>query len=150
MYEEGVTVSPDLDLSLGAMSAPILDMHIHETRHVSVRMYRATHHRCCLQGNRLDVPSPPGPKVPSIRPHGAPFADNSWRHGLGQQGAPLRTGGACLAKCGDWAWFKSAMGLRGWRGRRQLGNAAGYARPALTRPTSPTISQQKPLGAPPS
>ena len=39
-----------------------------------------------------------------------------WRAERG--GADLRMGGACIAKCGDWAWFKSVLGMRGWMGRR--------------------------------
>ena len=34
-------------------------------------------------------------------------------------GKPLRVGGACIAKCGDWQWFKAVLGLRGWRGEGQ-------------------------------
>ena len=33
-------------------------------------------------------------------------------------GKELRVGAACIAKCGDWAWHKSVLGMRGWRGDR--------------------------------
>ena len=29
---------------------------------------------------------------------------------------PLRIGAALISKCGDWAWMKAVLGLRGWRG----------------------------------
>ena len=41
-------------------------------------------------------------------------AGQKWRAKMA--GKPLRFRGAVLANCGDWAWFKSALNLRGWRG----------------------------------
>ena len=37
-------------------------------------------------------------------------------HRAAKCGTRLNFGGACIAKCGDWAWFKAVLGLRGWRG----------------------------------
>ena len=42
--------------------------------------------------------------------------DQPWRAKMA--GKRLRFRGAVLAKCGDWAWFKSALNLRGWKGDR--------------------------------
>ena len=33
-------------------------------------------------------------------------------------GTPLRFKGACLAKCGDWAWFKQCLNLQSWTAAR--------------------------------
>ena len=66
---------------------------------------------------------------PSVDHTGAKFPKGSFRWKLA--GTPLRLGGACVAKCGDWSWFKSALGLRGWRGEGAAGKmcwlcAAGF------------------------
>jgi len=51
---------------------------------------------------------------PKVDHTGKPFPASSWR--ASRAGDALRLGGACIAKFGDWAWFKGVLGLRGWRG----------------------------------
>ena len=51
---------------------------------------------------------------PAVDHTGVPFASPTWRATKGNKA--LRIGAACLAKTGDWQWYKSALGLRGWRG----------------------------------
>ena len=41
-------------------------------------------------------------------------------------GTPLRIGGMLLSKCGDWAWYKAVLGLRGWRGEVMLESDVGF------------------------
>ena len=36
-----------------------------------------------------------------------------WRRDLA--GQPLKTHAACIGKCGDWAWHKQVLNMRGWR-----------------------------------
>ena len=52
---------------------------------------------------------------PAVDHNGRPLNPGSRRSQFA--GTPLRVGGACIAKCGDWQWFKSVLGLTGWRGR---------------------------------
>ena len=51
---------------------------------------------------------------PRVDHTGRPFPRGSFRASKAMR--PLRIGGACVAKYGDWSWFKAVLGLRGWRG----------------------------------
>jgi hypothetical protein len=51
---------------------------------------------------------------PSVDHEGSPFAKGTYR--CARAGQPLGIRGACVAKCGDWAWHKQVLGLQGWRG----------------------------------
>ena len=53
---------------------------------------------------------------PAVDHLGQPFPAGSFRAKMA--GKELRVGGACIAKCGDWSWHKSVLGMRGWRGDR--------------------------------
>ena len=69
---------------------------------------------------------------------GRPFKKGSYRHQLAQLGQ-MRLGGGCIMKCGDWAWFKSSLGLRGWNGDKGTGKkSAGCARPPSTMQAAST------------
>ena len=61
-------------------------------------------------------------------------------------GTPLGFGGACIAKCGDWAWFKGVLGMRGWRGEGAKNTCAGSAKPVSTTSTTAMISAGRQLG----
>lgn len=58
-------------------------------------------------------------RYPDVGPLGERWAANDWRAAMA--GKRLRFGGACIAKCGDWSWFKSVLGMRGWRGDKTTG-----------------------------
>ena len=49
-----------------------------------------------------------------------PFPADSHRGKLARLGNPLRAMGCLLGNMGDWSWFKSTFGLRGWRGEGPL------------------------------
>ena len=51
---------------------------------------------------------------PRVDHTGSPFPKGSWR--AKKAGTPLRLFGGLVAKHGDWAWHKSVLGMRGWRG----------------------------------
>ena len=53
---------------------------------------------------------------PSHDHRGRPFSKGDWRRG--KAGQDMRFRGALLAKCGDWAWHKQVLGVRGWRERQ--------------------------------
>ena len=42
------------------------------------------------------------------------FSRNTWRGRKARERCRLRIRGLCVAKTGDWAWFKQACGLCGW------------------------------------
>ena len=52
-------------------------------------------------------------KFPKAGPGRVPFQER-WR--AQAAGRPLLVRGACISKCGDWAWPKQVLGLQGWRG----------------------------------
>jgi hypothetical protein len=58
-------------------------------------------------------------EYPAFDHTGTPFAKDSYRGRLA--GRKLKIYGACIAKYGDWAWFKQALGLRGWQGEGPKG-----------------------------
>ena len=49
-------------------------------------------------------------------------------------GKPLRFRGACIAKCGDWDWYKAALGLHGWQGEGPKGKICWLCDASLHRP----------------
>ena len=46
---------------------------------------------------------------------GRRFSKSDWRSGMA--GKPLRFRAGVVAKCGDWAWHKQILGMRGWQER---------------------------------
>ena len=51
-----------------------------------------------------------------------------------QAGKPLGIHGCFIAKYGDWAWFKQALGLRGWSGEGPLGKVCWLCPASLYDP----------------
>ena len=51
---------------------------------------------------------------PHFDHQGRPFAESDWRYH--KAGQPFRFRAALIAKCGDWAWHKQILGVRGWAG----------------------------------
>ena len=68
---------------------------------------------------------------PAVDHNGRPFAPGSRRSQFA--GTPLRVGGACVAQCGDWQWFKSVLGLTGWRCDRGTRRLCWICRAAFTK-----------------
>ena len=48
------------------------------------------------------------------RDHEGHVFKDPWRRAMAGKRLPVAA--ACLAKCGDWSWFKQALNLCGWRG----------------------------------
>ena len=73
-------------------------------------------------------------KHPLTDHKGDPFPADSKRDLC--KGHPLRMGGALISKCGDWAWYKAVLGLRGWMGEGPLKVLAGCVLLASMKPTT--------------
>ena len=52
---------------------------------------------------------------PSVDHTNTKFPAASWRAGLARAKTKLRLGGACIGNTGDWQWYKSVLGMRGWK-----------------------------------
>ena len=74
-------------------------------------------------------------KYQKVDHNGVPFNPSSWRGKKALANHPLRLGAGVVAKCGDWSWFKTVLGLRGWSGDGASKKICWLCQAGLRNPT---------------